>query len=155
MDASLLQTVYLQNDLETKSRIESRESWVNQIVKETTGRKSDKERDDELAAQIRNVERRLERFRQQKNEEQIKTAEETLAKLRKQAAPKKEEPTKVDESTVKPLVESAYLRTLSRFPNADELALSTQYLVEDGDLANGLQDLLWALVNTKEFIVNH
>jgi hypothetical protein len=53
------------------------------------------------------------------------------------------------------VVRSAYLRTLSRLPTAAEQQAGETYLQESSTPAAGLRDLLWALVNTKEFQVNH
>ena len=53
------------------------------------------------------------------------------------------------------IVRGAYLRTLSRYPTEQELQRSLKYLGESADLAKGAKDLLWALLNTKEFILNH
>lgn len=53
------------------------------------------------------------------------------------------------------LVTQAYLRTLTREPSADEMSRSLRYLEQEPDRANGVRGLLWALINTKEFIVNH
>jgi hypothetical protein len=53
------------------------------------------------------------------------------------------------------LVRQAYLRSLSRYPTDDELSRSVQYIAESSDTITGLRGVLWALLNTKEFIVNH
>ena len=53
------------------------------------------------------------------------------------------------------VVKQAYLRTLSRYPTDEELSRSRKYLNESEDTVNGIRGLLWALLNTKEFIVNH
>ena len=53
------------------------------------------------------------------------------------------------------LIREAYLRTFSRLPTESELAKVTQYAVELNIASGALNDLLWALVNSKEFIVNH
>ena len=53
------------------------------------------------------------------------------------------------------LVEQAYLRTLTRPPRPEEAARAVAHFQELGDLTAGARDLLWALVNTKEFVVNH
>ncbi len=53
------------------------------------------------------------------------------------------------------LISEAYLRTVSRMPNASELQTAEQYILEAEDPVQGLRSVLWALVNTKEFIVNH
>ena len=52
------------------------------------------------------------------------------------------------------LVRQAYLRTLSRPPDEREAAVGLAHLRDAGDTQSGLRDLLWALINTKEFIVN-
>ena len=52
------------------------------------------------------------------------------------------------------LIRQAYLRTLSRLPDEREHGIAGQYLADAPDTASGLRDLLWALMNTKEFIVN-
>ena len=52
-------------------------------------------------------------------------------------------------------VTDAYLRTLSRYPKSEELATASEYLTSSSDLREGLEGLMWALLNTKEFIVNH
>ncbi len=53
------------------------------------------------------------------------------------------------------LVREAYLRTLSRPPTPVELSRSSRHLTEAGSLTEGMRDLLWALLNTQEFITNH
>ena len=57
--------------------------------------------------------------------------------------------------TVQQLVEEAYLRTLSRYPEPEETEISVTYIRESESPADGMQSLLWALVNTKEFILTH
>ena len=49
-------------------------------------------------------------------------------------------------------VEALYLRTLARRPSAKELAVSLKYLESVGNPREGFEDLLWALVNSTEFI---
>jgi hypothetical protein len=52
------------------------------------------------------------------------------------------------------LVKQAYLRVLNRPPDDREAGIAKKYLTDAKDTQSGLRDLLWALVNTKEFIVN-
>ncbi|MBA4187948.1 MAG: hypothetical protein C0467_08005 [Planctomycetaceae bacterium] len=60
-----------------------------------------------------------------------------------------------DKTTVpEELVQQAYLRTLSRLPDDRETGIAKKYLTDAKDTQSGLRDLLWALINTKEFIVN-
>lgn len=60
----------------------------------------------------------------------------------------------LSEQTKTELVRSAYLRTLSRTPNPAETTRARTYLETSDRLSDGLRDLVWALVNTREFIVN-
>ena len=53
------------------------------------------------------------------------------------------------------IVREAYLRTLTRKPTEAEAEAAGRHLAGSPDGAKGLRDLLWALLNTKEFITNH
>lgn len=53
------------------------------------------------------------------------------------------------------LIQEAWLRTFSRFPTEEELTIGREHLASGKDPISGLRDLLWALVNSKEFILNH
>jgi hypothetical protein len=64
-------------------------------------------------------------------------------------------------------IEEIYAVAFARKPTAEELSTSVGYLAEVRKDANGnpidpakalrenLQDLLWALINAKEFLFNH
>ncbi|MES2792471.1 MAG: DUF1549 and DUF1553 domain-containing protein [Planctomycetota bacterium] len=54
------------------------------------------------------------------------------------------------------LVEELYLLAVSRFPNADERQLTVQYLTENRTARRAAaEDIVWALLNSKEFLYNH
>ena len=53
------------------------------------------------------------------------------------------------------ILEDLYLATLSRRPRADELAAIDELLREAPSRPEGLQDLLWTLLNSSEFVFNH
>jgi hypothetical protein len=53
------------------------------------------------------------------------------------------------------IIEELYLRTLSRFPNKDEAQLAQQGIGQAPSPREGYEDLLWALLNSKEFLFNH
>jgi hypothetical protein len=61
----------------------------------------------------------------------------------------------ISEAKAEELVKEAYLRSLSRLPQDDELLAAKSYVLEASSPSAGLQGMLWALINTKEFIVNH
>jgi hypothetical protein len=53
------------------------------------------------------------------------------------------------------VIEELYLRTLTRRPSADETAKLQAALKDEPDKAKGLEDVFWALMNTREFVFNH
>jgi uncharacterized protein DUF1553 len=60
-----------------------------------------------------------------------------------------------DRPPAEELMAAAYLRTLSRMPTADERTVARAHFAAAESPRDGLRDLLWALLNTKEFVVNH
>jgi hypothetical protein len=52
-------------------------------------------------------------------------------------------------------VEELFLAALSRPPSPDEARSALEALRSSPDRASGLADVLWALINTREFVVNH
>ena len=54
------------------------------------------------------------------------------------------------------IVDELYLGTLSRFPSDKERTLMLQVFAEAGDDRQAaVEDVLWALLNTREFVYNH
>ena len=53
------------------------------------------------------------------------------------------------------IVEELYLVTLSRPPRPDEVQRAGQWIGRAASPREGLQDLLWALLNSREFLFNH
>ena len=51
-------------------------------------------------------------------------------------------------------VEELYLRTVSRYPDAEEKQWAAATVAKESR-EKGLQDVFWALVNSKEFLYNH
>ncbi len=61
-------------------------------------------------------------------------------------------------SDLKPgqIVEELYLACFSRFPEADEMAIACKAIGEDpASRRAGIEDLLWSLLNSAEFVFNH
>lgn len=56
---------------------------------------------------------------------------------------------------VEKLVRSAYQRTQNRPPTAEELAEAQSHIGSSESAIEGLRDLMWALLNTQEFLTNH
>jgi hypothetical protein len=53
------------------------------------------------------------------------------------------------------IIEELYLRALSRFPKKEEAQLAQQGISQAPSPREGYEDLLWALLNSKEFLFNH
>lgn len=60
-----------------------------------------------------------------------------------------------DRRPLKDLIEELYLGSLSRLPSSDELNTATKYLDGESDKRQAVEDLLWTLLNSKEFMFNH
>jgi hypothetical protein len=52
-------------------------------------------------------------------------------------------------------VEELFLATLSRFPDRGERQAALEHLKDARDRQTAYVDLVWALINTREFILNH
>jgi len=59
------------------------------------------------------------------------------------------------ELTPAAIVEEIYLATLSRFPSPEESALMEKTLAETSNRQQAVEDILWTLLNTREFVFNH
>lgn len=60
-----------------------------------------------------------------------------------------------EKKPLKQIVEELYLGAVSRMPNSDELNTSLTYLEQQPDQRQAAEDLLWTLLNSKEFMFNH
>ncbi len=171
-DPNLLQIVYLQNDSDVLGRIRNG-GWVAEV----TGRKAQPKRDNAknkaaAIAQRRaaNLQKRLTQLQKQlrvvrKKPGQRKQAirlQRQVTQVRKALADAKKQLPKASSKAESELkwslpraIEDAYLRSLSRPPTPDEAAIATDFIHESKSPAEGIEGLLWALINTKEFIVNH
>jgi hypothetical protein len=52
-------------------------------------------------------------------------------------------------------IREIYLRVYSREPQSDELSVALEHLAKAKDEKLAFEDILWALINTKEFLFNH
>jgi len=53
------------------------------------------------------------------------------------------------------LISRVWLRTVGRQPVAEERKRALEHLSDVDSVAEGIADLLWAMLNTKEFLLNH
>ncbi|MGZ0166985.1 MAG: DUF1549 and DUF1553 domain-containing protein [Planctomycetales bacterium] len=172
-EPSLLQTVFLQNDAEIYNLMDrGRGGWLNQVASELDLRQTRvaQGRGNSTARQLATLQTQLKRAKdavkkaeKSKNEKTIASTQRRLDGVRKALAkisPKSTDGSsgitqKADPEKLQEAVRETYLRTLSREPKKDELDKALAYVESSDDHLNGVRDLLWALLNTKEFIVNH
>jgi hypothetical protein len=132
-EPSLLQTIFLQNDSQMFTVLDRDDGWLKQI---DSGRRT---------KEIERAEADLRQARKSKKEDKVAEIEERIEKLKAATQPAQSH---------QELIVEAYLRTVGRLPNDRELKTAEGYLAESSDTISGMKDLLWALLNTKEFIVN-
>jgi hypothetical protein len=161
-EPSLLQTIYLRNDQSMLDLLDRRDGWLRQI--DSTGQRPKLEaRQTRLRDTLAATEQRIEAAQHEGDSQQIKGLQQQAKKLKRQAeqvahALQQQKPRNGDSQQVAvvpgEVVREAYLRVLSRLPRDDEQQVAMRYLSESETLATGMKDLVWALLNTKEFIVN-
>lgn len=180
-EPSLLQTVFLQNDSHIYDLIDrGRGGWINQLASDLKLRqtrvsnpgRAGRNGGNSVARQITSIQTQLKRAKEQvkklekgdNNEKAITAAKRRIAYFRKRleqlgVGGTKEAGNgiaqKVEPEQIEQAVRSTYLRTLSREPKPQELEKAVAYVQASEDHLNGVRDVLWALINTKEFIVNH
>jgi hypothetical protein len=176
-EASLLQTVYLQNDQDVLRSIDIRkDGWLDELADKLQpqgarpqgGAESIERQLQARRRQLQTLGRqmavgqsRIKMLERKGDKEAASRLRRRLAALQKQVDELRRKPqpeldavatTPVDQQQI---VREAYLRTLSRYPTDTELTASVQYIASADDTIDGVRDMLWALLNTKEFIVNH
>jgi hypothetical protein len=52
-------------------------------------------------------------------------------------------------------IDEAYLWTLSRLPTEAERQICLDYIKKSSSPQKGLEGLMWSLLNTSEFLLNH
>ena len=174
-ETSLIQTVYLKNDRDIHLMLTQKGSWVNQLAeKQRSHFISDADQN-----RLKGFEKRIKQIRSQmvktestmaeSNKNQSAKRKKQLSNLRRQlkglvekAKPLRESIEQANkrksdsvELNLVEFVEEAYLRTLSRFPTNQETQSCVAHIEASKDFVNGVTGVMWALVNTKEFIVNH
>ena len=169
MEPSLLQTVFLQNDRDMLAQIERQGGWVEAVSSPYEAAKVEADRAavgkartaERLVAQAK---RRLEKLKERGVEgKALAQAEAALAAARRTApgdqppavSPAASPAAAPAPADVARIVRQAYLRTLSRPPTEAEASRATSYFSETASVREAARDLLWALLNTKEFLVNH
>ncbi len=184
-EASLLQTVYLQNDGDVLKAVEAgKGTWIGDVRSSLGENESAKpagkddagnsvQRTQQIRKRIAEIAGKAAELRRNGKGKEAKKLVAEVAELRRELAEserasrrkdRKEDPEESIDEAKRPadvstnpaeLVELAYLRTLSRLPSDGEIQDALAYVSSAESKHEGLRDLLWALLNTKEFVVNH
>jgi hypothetical protein len=176
-EPSLLQTVFLRNDSEMLAMIsDPRAGWISEIataidatrpkvkiVPKSDPRKPAPIKPDQKARQIAQLTERIRQATEKGEAQQVKVLTARLEEVKRlpvqgpPAAPALPAltPSQLPLARKQELVRKLYLRTLSRYPREQETNRALSYLNNSDNLLKGLRDLVWAVVNTEEFIVNH
>src|SRR5262249_45428112 len=60
-----------------------------------------------------------------------------------------------EKKSTREAVEDLYLSSLSRLPTEAELKRTTRHVEESTNQQQAMEDVLWALLNSREFLFNH
>jgi hypothetical protein len=137
-DPTLLQSLFLYNDGEIHKMINAG-GWINDLTRV--------ERYADVEQQITLTRRRL--------EQQEKTGDASRAEATRSELTKLEAVRNVRVTDRSALIDDLYLRTVCRLPRADERQAALEHLGEVESVSAGMRQLLWVMLNTKEFILNH
>ena len=177
-DPTLLQTLFMRNDPDLLQRIEwakGSSTWIDDLRGDAPRPKGAPGFEKVKMKRPPNEEPPAEKPIKRKPNAQIPDANDGTSKPVKKMAPdesilpkrdpltRKQEPAIIEPNASippKPLdrdaaIREVFLRTVSRPPTADEFELARKELAAAPTPVDGIRDLLWALLNTREFMVNH
>ena len=178
-DPTLLQAIFTRNDPILNTMIEGnskrRPGWITELNKlytsnSTTSSKGKTKRPRQLK-KLYEQRKKLTSNAPKHPKNNNRTALEKYAKARKAHIQKVQKINssiarinKINNTTsarfitskeVDQLINETFLRTVSRFPTPLERAKATTDINNAKNKIDGIRDLLWAMLNTKEFLVNH
>ncbi len=158
-EPNLLQAIYLQNDADLDIALNRPDGWLAERlgVKPKAGDAPIPAPDLE-GTPMAELERRLKQARELDQKPRIARLEGRIAYVKARgdrSDPKPSPAPALTPADRESFVREAYLRTLGRGPTDSEFKLATAHLASAADAPRSLRELLWALLNTKEFTTNH
>ncbi len=176
-DPTLLQTLYVRNDQDIWARLgSSKGGWIAELERaegKSPTNDAKRVRAEKRLAALNKQEKQIKKRIPEKPETDASDVEKkrynnALNANRKTLSRFKAERKKLmsiigdrkdSEQSVKAnadeLIEEVFLRTVSRRPAAEELLAAKEDLAKAESVSAGVKELLWAMLNTKEFMVNH
>ena len=162
-DPTLLQTLFTRNDPELLTKLEGSSkdnAWITELRRMNGSFSAEeKKADGELRkarATRQNLKKRKEMALAKGNAkpEELKKVDELIAATEAKEKELTGTP-KAPAFNQEEVIQEIYLRTVSRFPTADEMAKAKEDLASAKDPVDGVRDVLWAMLNAREFLVNH
>ncbi len=170
-DPTLLQTIYTRNDPSLLSRIDpgSKNAWIEDLRKSIDGasekaveqlRQRVQRGTEKLAAQTAPEKPAdpVDATAQEDYGKKRKLYEDVVADLKTRIADATKELAEVQTHksfSLDTAIREAFLRTVSRPPSDEELSKAKADVAAAHSPLDGLRELMWAMLNTREFIVNH
>ncbi len=162
-DPTLLQTLFTRNDPELLGKLEQGgkdPAWVNELRRLNGGETAEVQKTESELKRVRGVRQNL----RKRKEAQMAKGNATEAEIKQVDALITATEEKEKQLTGTPklaafnqdeVIQEIYLRTVSRFPTADEMKRAKEDLASAKDPVDGVRDVLWAMLNSREFLVNH
>lgn len=175
-EATLLQTLYLRNDTDIFREIDRGDGWMAELGQkygvphQQPNLPAVKYRPVDYESQLAKLQSRAVKLKDSSDKRKAKNAARELANYQKRygkllpsppgqkaqaPASKSDSEIILPQAEARKILEEAYLRTVSRFPSESELATAIDYIRQADTPLSGVRDVVWSLLNTKEFIVNH
>lgn len=171
VDPTLLQTIYTRNDPNIISRIEPvGNAWIDELRKST--QTSTANGPEGIRTRIKLNEQKLANMiapekpaspqpdETEKYERKLRKTEEARQEAQTQIDRLKKTLAELEANPVKPFspeaaIRETFLRTVSRPPTDEELTKAQADVNAAKSPVDGIRELLWTMLNTREFIVNH
>ena len=159
---SLVQTVFMRNDRHVHNELSRPDGWIGKMkggeVEQLT--KQQIENLQKSQEQLAGIRAAIKVAKDRNRKDQVKRLQKQVRRHEKRIAPlqkslQKMQEAEATEHDIDQLIEEAWLRTLSRLPTSDEMQTCRDYINTHENTMAGLTGIMWSLVNTKEFIVNH
>ncbi|MFH1301215.1 MAG: DUF1553 domain-containing protein, partial [Planctomycetota bacterium] len=178
VDPSLLQTMYIKNDNDVYSAINrSNSSWLFQVGQQLGAVQKPAEQNKRANARMEQLKEQQKAAKQKVNQlqkqgdkkpqlkqaqKQLQTLTADLKKMRQVSSKAENAPARlqsfenpISQDKSEEIITKTYLRSLSRYPTEEEKTAARKYLDDSQNKIDGVYDLIWAVLNTKEFMLNH
>ena len=176
-DPTLLQTLYVRNDQDVWTRLGGgKNGWIGELERAEGKKRLDSGVSKKYAARLKRLEQQEEALKKRyprkvgadASPAQVKRYRAAIKSYKAQKTRLSAERKKINavigppkKSKIKPvadpdaLIEEVFLRTVSRPPSSAELNIAREDMSKADSVSGGVRELLWAMLNTKEFMINH